>query len=262
MSKKSTYKSKAVDENGLVHWTPTENTIWTRLLKSQIPQVNKKACAEYLQGLDLLNFPKDHIPQLKDINQILLKQSGWVIHPVEALIDFDTFFKLLASRRFPCATFIRTKKDFNYLPEPDIFHEIFGHCPLLTNKHFADFTARYGKLGLAATHKERIKLARLYWFTVEFGLLKKANHWKVFGGGILSSVGETHCCDNPAIEKQAFDLLTIMRTPYRIDIMQPISYYLNSLEELESLSEDVIMENVKKAIDLGLLPAKFPPKSA
>lgn len=262
MSKGSKYKSKPVSTEGKVKWNKNEDKIWYDLIKQQIPQVRQYACKEYLEGLSHLNFSEEQIPQLPDINSVLNKMTGWCVEPVPALIDFDRFFYLLANRKFPAATFIRKRKDFYYLQEPDIFHELFGHCPLLTNKHFADFTARYGQLGLKASHKERIKLARLYWFTVEFGLLQKGNSWEVYGGGILSSVGETAYCETNRPEHHKFDILEVLRTPYRIDIMQPIYFYMNSLEELESLSEKVIMENVHEAMKLGLLPAKFPPKSA
>ncbi|MCH2208956.1 MAG: phenylalanine 4-monooxygenase [Lentisphaerales bacterium] len=262
MKKGSKYTSKPVSVNGTVNWTKSENKIWEDLVKEQLPQVRDYACREYLEGLQYLNFPEKEIPQLPDINSILAKMTGWKVEAVPALINFDRFFELLANRRFPAATFIRRRKEFYYLQEPDIFHELFGHCPLLTNKHFADFTARYGQIGLNATHKERIKLARLYWFTVEFGLLKQGDLWKVYGGGILSSVGETAYCETNQPEHHKFNILEALRTPYRIDIMQPIYFYMNSLEELEQLSEELIMENVHKAMELGLLPAKFPPKSA
>ena len=262
MTKGTKYKSKPVSKEGLVKWLKKENLIWHKLISEQISQVQEYACDEYLEGLKYVNFSHHTIPQLPDINQILENRTGWKVEAVPALINFDRFFYLLANRRFPAATFIRSKKEFYYLQEPDIFHELFGHCPLLTNKHFADFTAKYGQLGLNATHKERIKLARLYWFTVEFGLLKNKDKWKVYGGGILSSVGETAYCETNQPEHHKFDILEVLRTPYRIDIMQPIYFYMNSLEELEHLSGEYIMENVHKSIELGLLPAKFPPKSA
>ncbi|MCM8531525.1 MAG: hypothetical protein NE330_10225, partial [Lentisphaeraceae bacterium] len=170
MGKESSYKSKDPDKNGFIHWNKSENKIWHDLFTQQTKHISGKACQEYLAGMELLNMSPDHIPQLNEINAVLKKATGWVVEPVPCLINFDRFFELLANRHFPCATFIRKRKDFLYLQEPDIFHEIFGHCPLLTNKHFADFTARYGRIGQKATHKERVMLARLYWFTVEFGL--------------------------------------------------------------------------------------------
>lgn len=109
---------------------------------------------------------------MPDVSDILEKHTGFRVEPVPALIPFEKFFRLLADRKFPSATFIRTPEEMLYLEEPDIFHELYGHCPLLTNKDYADFTARYGKLGVDATPRERVYLARLYWFTVEFGLIK------------------------------------------------------------------------------------------
>src|SRR5690606_2881051 len=126
------------------------------------------------------------------------------------------FFKLLAARKFPAATFIRRKEELDYLQEPDIFHEIFGHCPMLTNQVYADFMQRYGELGVNATHQERVMLARFYWFTVEFGLIDTEAGLKVYGGGILSSIGETpYSIESDQPERKAFDLLKMLRTPYR-----------------------------------------------
>ena len=146
-----------------------------------------RACDEFIRGLALLNLPNDRVPQLHEINAVLASTTGWQVVQVPALINFDSFFKLLANKQFPVATFIRSNEDFDYLQEPDVFHEIFGHCPLLTDPAFAHFTHTYGKLGYAASPKERQYLARLYWFTVEFGLVKTADGLRIYGGGILSS---------------------------------------------------------------------------
>jgi phenylalanine-4-hydroxylase len=232
------------------------------LIFTQKNSIQQRACTEYLQGLKDLQLPDSRIPQLAEVSTILKKSTNWTVEPVASLISIDHFFELLAQRKFPCATFIRTPEDLHYLQEPDIFHEVFGHCPMLTNEHFAEFTARYGRLGLNATHKERLMLARLYWFTIEFGLLKENNIWKIYGGGILSSIGETSYCLTSAPEKHPFDIVEILRTPYRIDIMQPLYFYLNSLHDLEELSEIEIMNGVHKAMELGMLPPKYAPKSA
>ena len=149
-----------------------------------------------------------------------------------------------------------------YLQEPDIFHEIFGHCPMLTDPHFADFTARYGRLGLNSTHKERVMLARLYWFTVEFGLIKRNDEMKIYGGGIISSIGETDYCLSDSAERKPLKLLDVLRTPYRIDIMQPVYFFIEKFSDFEDLKEKDIMDAVHKAMDLGLFKPKYPPKSA
>ena len=262
MAKASTYKSKTPDHKGIVKWSKKEDKIWQDLFSQQKRKITGKACQEYLEGMQLLNLPSQRIPQLHEINNVLLKETGWKVEAVPCLINFDRFFELLANRQFPCATFIRNRQDFLYLQEPDIFHEIFGHCPLLTNKHFADFTARYGKIGLNATHKERVMLARLYWFTVEFGLIQRKNEMKIYGGGILSSIGETDWCLSEKVERKHLHLLETLRTPYRIDIMQPVYYFIQDFAEFEDLTENEILSAVHKAMKLGLFSPKYPPKSA
>jgi phenylalanine-4-hydroxylase len=181
---------------------------------------------------------------------------------VPALIPFQTFFELLASKRFPVATFIRTPEELDYLQEPDIFHEIFGHCPLLTNPWFAEFTHTYGKLGLAASKEQRVYLARLYWMTIEFGLVDTPAGRRIYGGGILSSPKETVYSLSGAPEHQAFDPLEAMRTPYRIDILQPLYFVLPDLKRLFQLAQEDIMGLVQQAMTLGLHAPKFPPKAA
>lgn len=262
MSKVSRYVSKPSDENGLIQWTSEENQIWRELMQRQLDLLPDRACDEYLHGLKLLDLPSDRIPQLGEINRVLARETGWQVAEVPALINFDEFFRLLANKRFPVATFIRSREEFDYLQEPDIFHEIFGHCPLLTNPAFAHFTHTYGKLGLAASKEDRVTLARLYWFTVEFGLLQTENGVRIYGGGILSSPGETVEAAQGNVERLPMDVVQAMRTPYRIDIMQPVYYMLDSLDALFELADSDLMALVQEAKSQGLLPAKFQAKVA
>lgn len=262
MSKKqSKYVSKMPDEHGVIAWTDEENSIWHDLVSRQLKIIDGKACDEYMAGYELLNLPSDRIPQLAEINKVLAETTGWQVTQVPALIPFDEFFRLLANKQFPVATFIRSREEFDYLQEPDIFHEIFGHCPLLTNPAFAHFTHQYGRLGYAATPKERVYLARLYWFTVEFGLLETANGLRIYGGGILSSPGETiYSLESDIPERKPLKAIDALRTPYRIDIMQPIYYTLKSVNQLFEISDMDIMSLVHEAMELGLFEPKFPPK--
>ena len=140
MHKTSTYVSKPPDDKGYVDWDKIENNTWRELITQQMPLVRERACQEYLDGLEMLHFSFGRAPQLPDVSAILRETTGWQVHAVPCLINFDHFFELLASRNFPCATFLRTPEDMYYLQEPDLFHEIFGHCPLFTNPYFADFT--------------------------------------------------------------------------------------------------------------------------
>ena len=261
MGKVTKYVSKQPDEQGYIEWTDEENAVWRDLIERQMKCIQGKACDEYMQGLEMLNLPMDRVPQFEEINKVLRAQTGWEIYPVPCLINFDKFFALLADKKFPAATFIRSREEFDYLQEPDIFHEIFGHCAMLTNKEFADFTHAYGKLALAADKKDRVWLARLYWFTVEFGLMSTEDGLRIYGGGILSSPGETEYAsgsDKP--ERKPFDPIDVLRTPYRIDIMQPIYFMINGVKDLYDLTNTDIMGLVREAQALGLHEPKYPPK--
>lgn len=255
MKKKSSssYKAKPVDAKGYAIYTPEENQIWHELITRQIPIVKNRACDEYLQGVDLLGFSTDSIPQCPDVSTILKAATGWMLEPVAALISFDHFFELLANRKFPAATFIRRRDELDYLQEPDIFHEVFGHCPLLTNQAYADFTEMYGKLGLNASPEDRVMLAKLYWFTIEFGLIKMENGFRIYGGGILSSKNETiYALESDIPLRKPFDVLDVLRTPYRIDIVQPIYFYIDSFDVLFKLIEMDLIALIQEARRLGM----------
>lgn len=255
------YRSKPVNDKGVVEWSSEEDQVWSDLVSRQLHLVKQRACKEYLAGLELLDLPLDRAPQIVDINRVLKQATGWQVEPVPALINFDRFFALLADKKFPVATFLRSREEFDYLQEPDFFHEIFGHCAMLTNPEFAEFTNMYGKLGRDASDKQRVYLARLYWFTIEFGLVKEGSEQKIYGGGILSSPGETlYALDDPLAKRVEFDLHTVLRTPYRIDIMQPEYFVLDDIEQLYTLSKMDLMFHVKQAMAAGLLPPLFEPK--
>ena len=252
------YTSHLANSNGYVDWSEQENQIWTDLVDRQLDIIKGRACDEFMHGLSLLSLANKRIPQLQDVNEVLAATTGWQVEQVPSLINFDSFFKLLANKRFPVATFIRNRDDFDYLQEPDVFHEIFGHCPLLTNPAFAHFTHTYGKLGLAASKEDRQYLARLYWFTVEFGILQTTAGLRIYGGGILSSPSETiYSLESNLAERHALVPLEVLRTPYRIDILQPIYFILAGFEQLFELADMDIMALVNKAKKLGLHPAKF-----
>lgn len=262
MAKAVKYISKACNEQGIIDWTDGENQIWSKLYNRQMNCIKDKACDEFMTGLKRLNLPVDRIPQLSEVNEVLLSATGWQCHQVPALIGFAEFFELLSQRKFPVATFIRSESEFDYLQEPDIFHEIFGHCPLLTNEAFANFTQKYGELGLKASKEDRVYLARLYWFTIEFGLLNTAQGLRIYGGGILSSPGETLYAmfDNKA-KRKMLDVTDVFRTPYRIDILQPIYFMLENIQQLDTISNLDLMAMVATAKTLGLHKPLFPAKT-
>lgn len=253
------YVAKPVDANGVAHYTDEENSIWHDLYKRQIKIVENRACDEYMHGLELLNLSPDRIPQCFEVTKVLQKTTGWTLEPVPALIPFEHFFDLLAHRRFPAATFIRTREELDYIQEPDIFHEVFGHCPLLTNPAYADFTHNYGELALHANKEDRILLARLYWFTIEFGLIKKGNQIRICGGGILSSAEETvYSLESKVPERKPFDAMEALRTPYRIDIKQPIYFVLENFSVLYDLMGMDLIQLLHKAKALGEYKPVYP----
>ena len=255
------YTAKPVDANGIAAYTDEDNSVWGTLYARQLPIVQGRGCDEYLNGLKLLNLPSDRVPQCPDVSAVLKAATGWTLEPVPALIPYDHFFHLLANRKFPAATFIRTREELDYLQEPDIFHEVFGHCPLLTNQAYADFTQTYGKLGLKANEEDRIMLARLFWFTVEFGLIQTKAGLRTYGGGILSSKSETiYCVESDIPERKPFDVIEALRTPYRIDIMQPVYFVIDSFDTLFHLAEMDLMEMIRRARELGMREPMFEPE--
>lgn len=261
MTKSTKYVSHPAGPDGKIAWSEEENNIWRDLFSRQMETIKGRACDEFMQGLELLNLPCDRVPQLDEVNQVLAATTGWQVVQVPSLINFDEFFRLLANKQFPVATFIRTREEFDYLQEPDVFHEIFGHCALLTNPAFAHFTHTYGEAGYSASKQDRAYLARLYWFTVEFGLVTTADGLRIYGGGVLSSPGETiYALESDKPERLPLVPLDVLRTPYRIDIMQPIYYIIDGMDTLFELADMDIMSLVEKAKVLGLHPAKFPPK--
>ena len=255
MAYKSTtsYVAHPVDEHGNANYTQEENLVWHDLINRQIPIVQGRACDEYIHGIELLNLPKDRVPQCPEVSRVLNKATGWTLEPVAALIPFSKFFNLLANRKFPAATFIRRRDELDYLQEPDIFHEVFGHCPMLTNKACADFTHTYGRLGLEASHEDQVMLAKLYWFTIEFGLIKTNKGLRAYGGGILSSKSETvYCVESPIPQRKPFDVMEVLRTPYRIDIIQPIYFVIDSFDVLFQLTEMDLLGLIREARALGM----------
>jgi len=258
MKKTTKYQAKKPDSDGIIPYDTLEHETWGILYNRQRPIVEAYACQEYLTGLDLLQLSADHIPQCGEITEILGEYTGWGVEPVEALISFSDFYDLLARKRFPAASFIRVREELDYLQEPDIFHEIFGHCPLLTDKSFGDFSEAFGRLGQQTPKEYRNRLQRLYWFTVEFGLINTQAGVKAYGGGILSSKGETiYSVTSDIPERRAFNVLDILRTPYRYDIMQPVYYVIEDFKDFYAVLDLDLLSLVKEAEKLGDFEANF-----
>jgi phenylalanine-4-hydroxylase len=254
------YESKQPNALGHVEYNSIEESTWQTLFHRQNSVLEGRACKEFIHGLNLLKLT-DKIPQHFEVSEVMRSHTGWALEPVPAVIPAAEFFHLLATKRFPSANFIRTPEELDYLQEPDIFHEIYGHCPLLTNQNYADFVQEYGKLALSVSGKERMRLFRLFWFTIEFGLLKENNNLRIYGGGILSSYKETLEALTDSNDKmELHSVLDPLRTPFRIDIVQPVYFVIESLEKLFSLIEQNLSDKVKESMTLTDYPPKFPPK--
>lgn len=254
------YVSNPIDENGYVNWSNTENETWKTLVERQSEIVFDYCSDEFKKGIEILDFKPSHLPQIPEINKVLESYTGWGVEAVPAIIQPAKFFSLLANKRFPAATFIRIPEEMDYIEEPDIFHEIYGHTPLLTNQAYADFMQKFGEIALTADPKDRRRLFRLFWFTIEFGLVKTPKGLKAYGGGILSSPGETKYCLTDKAEKMPFNALDVLRTPYRIDIMQPLYFVLESFNDLFTILDQDILGLIEESKKLGDFEPKYPPK--
>ena len=215
-------------------YTAAEHAVWDTLFARQSRQLEGRACAAFLRGLDVLRLSRPGIPDFAELNARLMAATGWQVVAVPGLVPDAVFFDHLANRRFVAGRFIRRPDQLDYLEEPDVFHDVFGHVPMLADPVYADYMRAYGagglrSLGFGALHK----LARLYWYTVEFGLIEEEGALRLFGAGIVSSHGESRfALDDPSPNRIAFDLLRVMRTNYRIDDYQQSYFVIPSFAEL------------------------------
>ncbi len=261
MPKSTKYTAKVADERGHIDYTTEEDAVWADLYAAQEENVQRYMAREYIDGLTRLDLPKTAVPSCADISDRLMDMTGWRVQPVPALIGFKTFFGMLADRVFPAASFIRSREDFDYIEEPDIFHEIFGHTPLLSDPRFAAFSHAIGRAGVRADAADYSWLIRLYWFSIEFGLRRQDGEIKALGSGLASSPTElVYAVTSDIPDRDEFDILTILRTPYRIDMHQMGYFVLNDPEDLFAAAERDLLADVHQAQSLGLLPNKFPEK--
>jgi phenylalanine-4-hydroxylase len=262
MKTTSRYQAHQPDKHGLIPYSPEEDSVWQTLYRPQQRQAQRYCSQVFTEGLATLSLAPDRIPQCAEVSQQLQQATGWRVTPVPALIPFDRFYQLLSSRIFPAASFMRSRDELEYLQEPDIFHEIFGHTPLLTHSAIAEFSHHIGVLGCQARPQDHVWLARLYWFTVEFGLIRENGQIRALGAGLASSASELpYAIESPLAERQPFDLMTVLRTPYRIDIHQPLYFVLDSLDQLRELTRTDVLEAIHQAQALGLHPPRYAPKA-
>src|SRR5437667_11629766 len=223
----------AIEQNWQAY-SEEEHAIWRLLFERQQRLLVGRACREYLDGLRGLGVAADGIPDVRRLSDILDRATGWRLVAVPGLVPDDVFSDFLARRRFPATCFIRRRDQLDYLQEPDVFHDIYGHVPMLMNPVFADYMQAYGEGGLKALRLGHLdRLARLYWYTVEFGLIATAEGRRIYGSGILSSAGESvYCLDDPHPHRLRFDLRRVMRTRYHIDRYQETYFVIDSFEQL------------------------------
>lgn len=262
MPKSTEYAAKVADDRGFIAYDAEEDAVWRDLMAQQLPAVRDRMASPYLRGLDLLDLPQDRVPQCPEVSAKLGALTGWRVEPVPALIGFGRFFGMLADRTFPAASFIRKRKHFNYIEEPDIFHEIFGHTPLLTDPAFAAFSQAIGAAGTCCDKADYAWLIRLYWFSIEFGLMREDGQLKALGSGLASSVTELPWAISGQAEQRPFDVIDILRTPYRIDIHQPVYFVIDDLDDLFAAARRDLLADIAQARALGLHAPKYPPKTA
>lgn len=215
-------------------YTADEHAVWDTLFARQSAMLPGRVAPAFIEGLDVLRMEQSGIPNFERLSERLMKKTGWQVVAVPGLVPDEVFFDHLANRRFVAGRFIRTPDQMDYLEEPDVFHDVFGHVPLLAHPAFADFMQAYGQGGLRSLGFEALhKLARLYWYTVEFGLIRDGGDLKLYGAGIVSSYGESRfALEDKSPNRLGFDLTRLMRTDYRIDDYQQSYFVIDSFEDL------------------------------
>ncbi len=248
---------KYLIEQNWADYSEAEHDVWRTLFKRQESVLVNRVVPVFLEGLHYLGVASGNgIPNFKELSKTLRQKTGWEIVAVPGLVPDDAFFELLANRKFPSGCFIRRPDQLDYLQEPDVFHDIFGHVPLLAHPVFADYMQAYGKAGLKALGGGHLhRLARLYWYTVEFGLIQTAEGLRTYGSGIVSSYSETiYCLENPKPNRLKFDLKRVMRTNYRIDDFQETYFVIPNFDVLfNETTQDLekIYEELDQLSDLS-----------
>lgn len=237
-----------VDQGG-ERYTETDHRTWARLYERQLDLLRGRVCDEYLAGVSALGIGADGIPDFRALNRVLMAATGWQVVAVPGLVPDRVFFTHLAQRRFPAGFWIRRPEEFDYIEEPDVFHDIFGHVPLLMNPAYADFVAAYGEAGLCLDDPADLtRLARLYWYSVEFGLIETKAGLRIFGAGIASSPGETlFALESPSPNRIGFDMIRVMRTLYRIDDYQQSYFVMPGFDAMPALDEAFLADAMAQA---------------
>ena len=221
-------------------YTLEQHAIWAELVRRRMPQLREHAAQEYLDGFHQIGLREDTIPDLADVNRRLAPRTGWNATPVSGFLPPDAFFEMLAARQFPTTTYIRSRESMEYTPEPDIFHDVFGHVPMHAHPVFADFLQQYGRVCAALMHdKEKLeKMGRLFWFTVEFGVIRQGGKIKLYGSGLISSHGEsTHVIEGRPLIRD-FDLQQVMEQQFLVSEEQKVLYAVESFDQIYEAAQE------------------------
>ena len=214
-------------------YTDEQHAVWAELVRRRMPQIEQHAAQEYLDGYDSLGLPFDRLPILARVSKRLERRTGWNATPVSGFMPGPAFFEMLTARRFPTTTWLRSRESLEYTPEPDIFHDVFGHVPMHAHPVFAEFLAHYGQL-CARIEDEAIleRIGRVFWYTVEFGLIRQEGRVKVYGSGLISSDGECSNVLSRGCAVHAFQLDEVLRTPVKVDEMNHLLFAIESFDEI------------------------------
>ena len=240
-------------------YTAADHDTWAKLFRRQREILKGRACREFVESQERLGVSADAIPRFDELNRVLRKSTGWELVGVEGLLPELVFFDHLANRRFPVTWWIRRPDQIDYIAEPDLFHDLFGHVPLLMDPMFADYMQAYGKGGVKASSlgaDALQNLTRLYWYTVEFGLIRTGEGLRIYGSGIVSSKGESiYCLESPAPNRIGFDLMRVMRTRYRIDTYQKTYFVIDGFQQLMEATAPDFTPYYAELAQLPAIPA-------
>ncbi|HLH33592.1 MAG TPA: phenylalanine 4-monooxygenase [Alloacidobacterium sp.] len=225
-------------------YTPEQHAVWAELVHRRMPQLEEHACKEYLDGFHQIGLREDSIPNLAEVNKRLGPRTGWNATPVSGFLPPDAFFEMLAARQFPTTTWLRKRESLEYTPEPDIFHDVFGHVPMHAHPVFADFLQQYGRvcLGLMQDKDKLERMGRLFWFTVEFGVIRQKGTIKLYGSGLISSHGESTHVINRELEGgpeiRDFDLDAVLNQEFLVSEMQKVLYAVESFDQIYEAAKE------------------------
>ena len=221
-------------------YTSEQHATWAELVGRCMPQLRQCACREYLDGFEQIGLREDSIPDLAAVSARLEPRTGWNSTPVSGFLPPDAFFEMLAARRFPTTTWLRDEKSLEYTPEPDIFHDVFGHVPMHAHPVFADFLQEYGRVcsRMAGRKEDLERMGRVFWFTVEFGVIRQGGDIKVYGSGLISSHGECSYVMNGGPQIRDFDLDNVLEHKFSVSEMQPVLYAVESFQQIYEAAKE------------------------